>query len=89
MLIIVPESARRAVRRGRAVSLSLYEQVKEHRAAGRNPVRVRVSREVAADMRAFFTEAYQQFDNILPDNVDGVPFSEGGTDGKDVVIELG
>ena len=87
-MIIVPETTSLAIKRGRAVSLALYEQVKEHRAAGRDPLEVRVSREVAADMRAFFAVAYQHFDNILPDNVDGVPFREGETDGKDVVIRV-
>lgn len=87
-MIIIPKTTELAVQRGRFVSLGIYDALQEHKAAGRKPRAIRVSREVASDMRAYFTQAFQQFDNILPPSVLGVPFTEGGTDGKDVVIEI-
>jgi hypothetical protein len=87
-MIIVPQTTTVAIRRGRQIGLDIANAIRDHREAGRKPVAVRVSSDVAADMRAFFAVACQDFDNVLPRTVLGVPFSEGGTAGQDVVIEI-
>lgn len=75
-----------AVERGRDASARLRDMVREHRAKGDQVVEVRVSQDVANNMRAFFAMTFAEFDNVLPPSVLGAPFAEGGTGGRDYII---
>jgi hypothetical protein len=88
-MIFVPKSGELAYRRGRQVCIDIGEAVREHQLAGRHVEEVRISKNVGADMRVFYTQAAQAFDNVLPKRILGVPLIEGETDGKDVVIRVG
>lgn len=88
MTLILPMNGERAVARGRDAAQRLAEFVQEYRAKGDEVLEVRVSTDVANDMRAFFAVAFAEFDNVLPRSVLGVPFAEGGTGGRDYSIHL-
>lgn len=85
MSLILPDSA---VHRGRDAARRLAEFVQEYQARGAEVLEVRVSLDIANDMRAFFAVAFAEFDNVLPRRVLGVPFAEGGTGGKDYAIHV-
>lgn len=85
--ILLPPMAERDVQRGREASAKMRDLVQEYRARGDEVLEVRVSSQVAGYMRAFFAVVYRDFDNVLPPTVLGVPFSEGGTGGRDYVIK--
>lgn len=80
-MIIVPETTSLAIERGRSASLGLYDTVRELKSQGKQLARVCVSRETGADMRAYFSVAFQGYDNVLPRHVLGVPLVEGAEDG--------
>lgn len=80
-MIIVPQTTGLAIERGRSASLGLYDTVRELKAQGKQLARVCVSRETGADMRAYFSVAFQGFDNVLPKHVLGIPLVEGAEDG--------
>lgn len=80
-MIMVPQTTSLAIQRGRAASIGIHDNVRELQARGKRVARVCISRETAADMRAFFAVAFAEFDNILPPRVLGVPLVEGAEDG--------
>lgn len=86
--LILPESGHQAVQRGRDAARRLADYVQEYRARGDEVLEVRVSTDVANDMRCFFAVAFAEFDGVLPSRVLGVPFAEGGTGGRDYSIHL-
>lgn len=87
-MLIIPESAHLAVQRGRDYARRLNETVQNYQQQGRAVVEVRVSADVANDMRAFFQHAFAEFDGVLPRRIMGAPLHEGGTGGRDYQIHL-
>lgn len=83
--IILPPAAAQDVQRGRDAALRIADMVQDLRAKGADVLEVRVSSRVADAMRAHFA-SFAQFDGVLPPRVHGVPFAEGGTGGRDLVI---
>lgn len=87
-VLILPESAHLDVQRGRDYARRLNETVADYQQQGRAVVEVRVSADVANDMRAFFRHAFAEFDGVLPRRIMGAPLREGDTDGRDYQIRL-
>ena len=87
-VLIIPESAHLSVQRGRDYARRLNETVANYQQQGRTVVEVRISADVANDMRAFFQHAFAEFDGVLPRRIMGVPLHEGGTGGRDYQISL-
>lgn len=84
--ILLPPMAQRDVQRGREAAEKIRDLVDEYKARGDRVLEVRVSRDVANFMRAFFAVAFREFDGVLPPTVSGVPFAEGDTGGRDYQI---
>lgn len=82
--LILPQTfaGEHAVERGRDAAKRIADTVAECKARGRELVEVRVSRQVADCMVAFFC-SWSQFDGVLPPRVHGVPFGVGDTGGRD------
>lgn len=77
------------VRRGREVVKAINDKLGEFRERGMIPLEIRVSREAADYMRAFFQNFAQSFDGVLPPSVQGVPFVIGQTEqGKPLQFAL-
>lgn len=72
--IIVPERLETAgVRRGRAMSVRLLDELRELRDRGKVPSRVVISTAAADDLRAYLDFASASFDGVLPRLLAGVP----------------
>lgn len=78
--IIVPERFEtESVRKGRAMSIRLLEELRELKRRGKFPARVRITRQAADTLVAYFAWATDGFDGVLPKRIAGC----------DVVVEPG
>lgn len=78
--IIVPERIEtESVRKGRAMSIRLLEELRELTRRGKFPARVRITRQAADALVAYFAWAAESFDGVLPKRIAGC----------DVVVEPG
>ncbi len=78
--IIIPERFETEnVRRGRAMSARLLEELRELKRRGKAPARVRITQGAADVLREYFAWASDGFDGVLPQRIAGC----------DVVVEPG
>lgn len=78
--IIIPERFEtETVRKGRAMSIRLLEELRELKRRGKQPARVRITQGAADALRAYFAWAAESFDGVLPQRIAGC----------DVVVEPG
>lgn len=70
--IIVPERFEtESVRRGRAMSVRLLEEVRELQRSGKRPARVRITKGASDALCAYFAWATDGFDGVLPRRIAG------------------
>ena len=70
--IIVPERFETEnVRRGRAMSIRLIEELRELKRRGKFPARVRITQGAKDVLLAYFAWAAESFDGVLPKRIAG------------------